>query len=64
MAIEMGAFEAMRKHYQHRDLAAREWKRKGGKVAGYFGNNVPEEMILAAGFSLLESVVTHGVVRR
>ena len=46
----MGAFETMRKHYQHRDLAAREWKRKGGKVAGYFCNNVHEEMILAAGF--------------
>jgi benzoyl-CoA reductase/2-hydroxyglutaryl-CoA dehydratase subunit BcrC/BadD/HgdB len=50
MAVKMGAFEIMQKHYQHRDLAAREWKRKGGKVAGYFCNNVPEEMILAAGF--------------
>ena len=46
----MGAFEAMQKHYQQRDLAARKWKEKGGKVAGYFCNNVPEEMILAAGF--------------
>jgi benzoyl-CoA reductase/2-hydroxyglutaryl-CoA dehydratase subunit BcrC/BadD/HgdB len=50
MAIKMGAFETMQKHYQQRDLAAREWKGKGGKVAGYFCNNVPEEMILAAGF--------------
>ncbi len=40
----------MQKHYQQRDLAARKWKEKGGKVAGYFCNNVPEEMILAAGF--------------
>lgn len=50
MAIKMGAFETMQKHYQQRNLAAREWKEKGGKVAGYFCNNVPEEMILAAGF--------------
>jgi len=46
----MGAFETMQKHYQQRDLAAREWKEKGGRVVGYFCNNVPEEMILAAGF--------------
>jgi len=45
----MGAFEAMQKHYQQRDLAAREWKGKGGKVAGYFCDSVPEEMISAAG---------------
>lgn len=46
----MTPFEVMQKHYQQRDLAAREWKKKGGKVVGYFCNNVPEEMILAAGF--------------
>jgi benzoyl-CoA reductase/2-hydroxyglutaryl-CoA dehydratase subunit BcrC/BadD/HgdB len=40
----------MQKHYQQRDLAAREWKEKGGKVVGYFCNNVPEELIIAAGF--------------
>jgi benzoyl-CoA reductase/2-hydroxyglutaryl-CoA dehydratase subunit BcrC/BadD/HgdB len=40
----------MQNHYQHRDLAAREWKDRGGKVAGYFCDNVPDEMILAAGF--------------
>ena len=45
----MDAFKTMQKHYQQRDLAAREWKEKGGKVAGYFCNNVPEEVILAAG---------------
>ena len=50
MAIKMGVFKMMQKHYQQRDLAAREWKDKGGKVAGYFCDNVPEEMILAAGF--------------
>jgi benzoyl-CoA reductase/2-hydroxyglutaryl-CoA dehydratase subunit BcrC/BadD/HgdB len=50
MAIKMGIFEMMQKHYQQRDLAAKEWKDKGGKVVGYFCDNVPEEMILAAGF--------------
>jgi benzoyl-CoA reductase/2-hydroxyglutaryl-CoA dehydratase subunit BcrC/BadD/HgdB len=50
MTTEVGAFETMQKHYQQRDLAAREWKERGGKVAGYFCNHVPEEMICAAGF--------------
>jgi benzoyl-CoA reductase/2-hydroxyglutaryl-CoA dehydratase subunit BcrC/BadD/HgdB len=50
MTRRIGAFETMQKHYQQRDLAAREWKARRGKVAGYFCNNVPEEMILAAGF--------------
>jgi benzoyl-CoA reductase/2-hydroxyglutaryl-CoA dehydratase subunit BcrC/BadD/HgdB len=46
----MVAFKTLQKYYQQRDLAAREWKQKGGRVVGYFCNNVPEEMILAAGF--------------
>lgn len=46
----MGAYEVMQKHYRQRDLSAREWKKKGGKVVGYFCDSVPEEMILAAGF--------------
>jgi benzoyl-CoA reductase/2-hydroxyglutaryl-CoA dehydratase subunit BcrC/BadD/HgdB len=46
----MGVLELMQNHYQQRDLAAREWKDRGGKVAGYFCDNVPDEMILAAGF--------------
>jgi benzoyl-CoA reductase/2-hydroxyglutaryl-CoA dehydratase subunit BcrC/BadD/HgdB len=45
----IGAFETMQKHYQQRDLAAKEWKERGGKVVGYFCNSVPEEMLLAAG---------------
>jgi benzoyl-CoA reductase/2-hydroxyglutaryl-CoA dehydratase subunit BcrC/BadD/HgdB len=44
------AFEVMKKHYRERDLAAREFKEKGGKVVGYMCDSVPEEMILAAGF--------------
>jgi len=46
----MSPFEAIQKHYRQRDLAAREWKGKGGKVIGYMCDKVPEEMILAAGF--------------
>lgn len=44
------AFEKMQKHYQQPYLAAMDWKQNGGKVAGYFCDSVPEEMILAAGF--------------
>jgi len=44
------AFEVMRRHYLERDLAAREWKKEGGKVVGYFCDSVPQEMISAAGF--------------
>jgi benzoyl-CoA reductase/2-hydroxyglutaryl-CoA dehydratase subunit BcrC/BadD/HgdB len=44
------AFETMQKHYQQRGLDAQEWKKKGGKVVGYFCDSVPEELILAAGF--------------
>ena len=46
----MNPLETMKLHYQRRDLAAREWKQKGRKVIGYLGDEVPEEMILAAGF--------------
>jgi hypothetical protein len=45
----MSAFDELQKHYDQRDLAARQWKEKGGKVAGYLCDNVPEEFILAAG---------------
>jgi benzoyl-CoA reductase/2-hydroxyglutaryl-CoA dehydratase subunit BcrC/BadD/HgdB len=37
-------------HYNHRDAAALEWKKNGGRVAGYLCIDVPEELILAAGF--------------
>jgi benzoyl-CoA reductase/2-hydroxyglutaryl-CoA dehydratase subunit BcrC/BadD/HgdB len=45
----MTAFEEFQKHYRRRDLTARQWKKNGGKVVGYFCDNVPEEFILAAG---------------
>ena len=46
----MAAFDVLQKHYQQRDMAAREWKKQGGKVVGYFCDNVPDELIVAAGF--------------
>ncbi|MEW6186235.1 MAG: 2-hydroxyacyl-CoA dehydratase family protein [Thermodesulfobacteriota bacterium] len=46
----MTAYERIVKHYQQRNLSALEWKKNGGKVIGYFCNNVPEELIMAAGF--------------
>lgn len=48
MSIEL--LSQMQKHYLHRDIAARKWKKDGGRVVGYLCNLVPEEMILAAGF--------------
>ena len=46
----MTAFEIMQKHYHQRDIAAKQWKEKGGQVVGFFCDIVPEEMILASGF--------------
>lgn len=46
----MSVLDTMQKCYKQPDLAAREWKKRGGKVIGYFCNAVPEELILAAGF--------------
>jgi len=45
----MTAFDELKKHYRQRDLPARQWKKKGGKVVGYFCDNVPEEFVIAAG---------------
>lgn len=42
--------QTLQNYYRQRDLAAREWKKQGGKVVGYLCDNVPEEIILAAGF--------------
>lgn len=46
----MTVLDTFRHHYRHRDLAARAWKAAGGKVVGYLCDNVPEELIMAAGF--------------
>ena len=47
--MKMTAFETMQKYYTERVLAAREWRRKGGRVAAYFSGEVPEELIIASG---------------
>jgi benzoyl-CoA reductase/2-hydroxyglutaryl-CoA dehydratase subunit BcrC/BadD/HgdB len=44
------ALEQLLQHYQRRERDAKEWKAKGGKVAGYVGVDVPEELLMAAGF--------------
>ena len=36
--------------FEKRILEAKAWKENGGKVIGYLGNEVPEELIIAAGF--------------
>jgi benzoyl-CoA reductase/2-hydroxyglutaryl-CoA dehydratase subunit BcrC/BadD/HgdB len=46
----MGPFEEIKKQYEQRDKAAREWKARGGKVVGYISDDVPDEMVLAADF--------------
>lgn len=43
------SLDVMKKYYGLHGLAAREWKKKGGKVVGYICNSVPEELIMAAG---------------
>jgi len=44
------ALEVIKKYYRYNLQAAREWKANGGKVVGYIGADVPEEMLIAAGF--------------
>lgn len=46
----MDPLEEIKKLYGQHDKAAREWKAKGGKVVGYISDDVPDEMVLAAGF--------------
>lgn len=46
----MSASQQLRQCYAERDRAARAWKARGGKIVGYFEDNVPEELVIAAGF--------------
>ena len=45
----MNALEKLRSIYRDREAEARATKAGGGKVVGYFSNNVPVELIAAAG---------------
>lgn len=44
------ALVKLRECYRNRDMAARSWRTEGGKVVGYICDNIPEELITAAGF--------------
>jgi benzoyl-CoA reductase/2-hydroxyglutaryl-CoA dehydratase subunit BcrC/BadD/HgdB len=46
----VGPLEEIKKLYKQRDRTALEWKAQGGKVVGYISDDVPDEMLLAAGF--------------
>lgn len=44
------AFEELARVYKERDHPAIEWKKQGGQVIGCLGSDVPEEILIAAGF--------------
>jgi benzoyl-CoA reductase/2-hydroxyglutaryl-CoA dehydratase subunit BcrC/BadD/HgdB len=46
----MTALELFKQHYEDRHRSAMAWKASGGKVVGYLCDNVPDELIAAAGF--------------
>ncbi len=46
----MTALEDLQTIYRRREQTAQAWKAGGGRVAGYIGVDVPEELLLAAGF--------------
>ena len=54
------ALEVLKRHYQDRQLAPRDWKARGRKVVGYICNAVPEELIWAAGMMPVRLAGTPG----
>lgn len=46
----MTALEQLQQKYRSREQSAKEWKDRGGRVAGYVGVDVPEELLIAADF--------------
>lgn len=46
----MNALERLKDYYQKREHTAKTWHEQGSKVVGYIGIDVPEELIMAAGF--------------
>ena len=48
-ALSSPAFSALLDVWQHRDRAAAEFRRKGGRVVGCLGGDVPEEYVIAGG---------------
>lgn len=49
-ALQSRAFTALRDVYEHREQAAARWRAKGGLVVGELGCDVPDELLIAAGF--------------
>ena len=49
-ALESRAFAALREIYGNREQAAARWREKGGRVVGELGCDVPDELLIAAGF--------------
>ncbi|MDO9534920.1 MAG: 2-hydroxyacyl-CoA dehydratase family protein [Bacillota bacterium] len=47
---EKNGDEKLARAYYERNRAALEWKSRGGKVVGCLGNDVPEEILIAAGY--------------
>jgi benzoyl-CoA reductase/2-hydroxyglutaryl-CoA dehydratase subunit BcrC/BadD/HgdB len=47
--MPVSAFDELARAYRERDAAALEWKAQGGLVVGCLGNDVPEELLVAAG---------------
>lgn len=54
------ALEVIKRHYQDRHMAPRDWKARGRKVVGYVCNSVPEELIWAAGMMPVRLAGTPG----
>ena len=46
----LGVFDELVRAYRERDRPALLWKKGGGQVVGCFGNDVPEEFLIAAGY--------------
>lgn len=49
-ARESAAFAKLLDVYENREKALLEWKAQGGKVVGVMGADVPEEILIAAGY--------------
>lgn len=46
--VDITALERLKQQYRNREGNAKDWKRSGGKVVGYLGVDVPEELLIAA----------------
>ena len=60
MTVMANELTQIKRYYQQRDLAPRDWKSRGRKVVGYICNSVPEELIWAAGMMPVRLTGTPG----